>query len=109
MWTSPNGYAFLGIIMHYVTNTYELGELLIVICYGDIYLYNIEECLIDFCEVIGEHSGVNITASVYKAISELGLKGCVSPINCLMKFLYLFYIHPRFNQLYQIMPQTMTL
>ncbi|PPQ79924.1 hypothetical protein CVT25_002998 [Psilocybe cyanescens] len=46
-WTSPNNIAFLGIVAHY---TNEAGEL--------------EELLIDFCELMGEHSGKNMAEAI---------------------------------------------
>jgi hypothetical protein len=37
-----------------------------------------DELLIDFRELIGEHSGMNMAATVYQTIVNLGLKGRVS-------------------------------
>ncbi|KIJ35055.1 hypothetical protein M422DRAFT_181239, partial [Sphaerobolus stellatus SS14] len=62
-WTSGKGYTFMGIVMHYVSNEWLL-----------------EEVLIDFCELIGEHSGVNMAAAVYQTIDTLGLKGRIQSI-----------------------------
>lgn len=49
--------------MHYVTNDWELGEL-----------------LIDFRELIGEHSGANIGAAVWKTIEFYSLKNKVQEL-----------------------------
>ena len=69
----------MGIVMHYVMSDWLLG----------IYLFYLgstmtkedpiitEELLIDFRELIGEHSGHNMASAVYKTINELGLKGQV--------------------------------
>ncbi|SJL11777.1 uncharacterized protein ARMOST_15186 [Armillaria ostoyae] len=50
-WTSPNGYAFMAIIAHYITNKGKL-----------------EELLIDFHELIGEHSGENMATVVWETL-----------------------------------------
>lgn len=62
-WTSQNGYAFMGIVMHYITKDWKL-----------------EECLVDFRELIGEHSGKNMAITVHKTIESLGLKGRIQSI-----------------------------
>ncbi len=67
-WTSPNGIAFMAIIAHYVTNKGKL-----------------EETLIDFRELLGEHSGVNMADAVWETIKKFGLEGRVSvvgPVSC---------------------------
>ncbi|KAF4617983.1 hypothetical protein D9613_012957 [Agrocybe pediades] len=50
-WTSSNQYAFLAIVAHYVSNAGVL-----------------EELLIDFKELIGEHSGENMAATVWDTL-----------------------------------------
>ena len=40
--------------------------------------FNLEEFLIDFCDLIGEHSGTNLAHTVYETLSFFGVKGCVS-------------------------------
>ena len=37
-----------------------------------------EELLIDFCELVGEHSGENLAHAVYDTLNLYGLKGHVS-------------------------------
>jgi hypothetical protein len=37
----------------------------------------IEELLIDFRELVGEHLGENMAQAVFKTIELYGLKGCV--------------------------------
>ncbi|KAJ6526108.1 hypothetical protein B0H19DRAFT_880244, partial [Mycena capillaripes] len=54
---SSNGYAFLAIVIHYIGNDGKL-----------------EECLIDFREFIGQHSGENMAAAVWKTVEEFKLK-----------------------------------
>ncbi|KAJ7725281.1 hypothetical protein DFH07DRAFT_722948, partial [Mycena maculata] len=53
---SPNGYAFLAIVVHYVTNDGKL-----------------EELLIDFQELIGVHSGDNMADIVWATLERYGL------------------------------------
>ncbi|KAJ7207712.1 hypothetical protein B0H12DRAFT_982305, partial [Mycena haematopus] len=53
---SSNGYAFLAIVAHYVNNDGEL-----------------EELLIDFQELIGEHSGDNMADIVWQTLTDYGL------------------------------------
>lgn len=62
-WTSLNQHAFLAIVMHYVTNEGQL-----------------EELLIDFRELIGEHSGRNMASEVWGILETYGLKGKVLAI-----------------------------
>jgi hypothetical protein len=45
---------------------------------GPVYLISPEELLIDFCELLGEHSGENLAHAVYDTLNTYGLKGCVS-------------------------------
>ncbi|KAJ8587231.1 hypothetical protein M405DRAFT_689575, partial [Rhizopogon salebrosus TDB-379] len=54
---SSNQFAFLAIVMHYVTNDWTL-----------------EELLIDFREIIGEHSGANLAEVVWDTLELYGLK-----------------------------------
>jgi hypothetical protein len=46
----------------------------------------LEELLIDFCKLIGEHSGVNMAYAVYDTMKMYGLRGQVSNSS-----LYSFY------------------
>ncbi|KAF5319077.1 hypothetical protein D9758_018663 [Tetrapyrgos nigripes] len=55
-WTSSNGYAFLAIVIHYVDN------------YGKLV-----EQLIDFRELIGEHSGENMAEAVWDTLQKFGI------------------------------------
>ncbi|KAF9053991.1 hypothetical protein BDP27DRAFT_1145441, partial [Rhodocollybia butyracea] len=50
---SSNGYAFMAIVLHWVDN---------------------KECLIDFCEIIGDHSGFNMANTVWGTLAKFGLK-----------------------------------
>ncbi|KAI0245729.1 hypothetical protein BJV78DRAFT_1084875, partial [Lactifluus subvellereus] len=40
-----------------------------------------EELLIDFCELVREHSGENLAHAVYNTLNTCGLKGHVVAIN----------------------------
>ncbi|KAJ6487538.1 hypothetical protein DFH09DRAFT_839390, partial [Mycena vulgaris] len=53
---SPNGYAFIAIVAHYITNDGKL-----------------EELLIDFRELMGEHSGENMAEVVWNTLEIYGL------------------------------------
>ncbi|GLB44045.1 putative protein dimerization activity [Lyophyllum shimeji] len=59
-WTSKNGHAFLAIVAHYITNDGHL-----------------EELLIDFRELVGEHSGENMAKVVWETLELYGLIGRV--------------------------------
>ncbi|KAJ6554795.1 hypothetical protein B0H19DRAFT_863005, partial [Mycena capillaripes] len=54
---SSNQHPFLVIVAHYVTNDGQL-----------------EELLIDFRELVGEHSGENLADAVWKTIEMYGLE-----------------------------------
>ncbi|KAJ7483631.1 hypothetical protein FB451DRAFT_1009682, partial [Mycena latifolia] len=53
---SSNGYAFLAIVIHYIGNDGQL-----------------EECLIDFRELVGAHSGENMADAVWATVEKFGL------------------------------------
>ncbi|KAJ6522625.1 hypothetical protein B0H10DRAFT_1664643, partial [Mycena sp. CBHHK59/15] len=53
---SPNGYSFIAIVAHYITNDGKL-----------------EELLIDFQELMGEHSGENMAEVVWNTLEIYGL------------------------------------
>ncbi|KAF5360260.1 hypothetical protein D9758_009172 [Tetrapyrgos nigripes] len=55
-WTSSNGYAFMAIIAHYVDNKGKLVEV-----------------LIDFRELVGEHSGANMAEAVWDTLEKFGI------------------------------------
>ena len=38
----------------------------------------LEELLIDFCKLVGDHSGENLAHAVYDTLNAYGLKGHVS-------------------------------
>ncbi len=46
----------------------------------DTYAIESEEILIDFCELIGEHSGVNMAATVWETLQKYRLTGRVKAI-----------------------------
>jgi hypothetical protein len=67
--------------MHYVTNDWELGNIcgcLRIFQCADYLLLIAEELLIDFRDIIGEHSGANMAHTVYETLCSFGLKGRVS-------------------------------
>jgi hypothetical protein len=79
-WTSSNLYGFLAIVMHYITNTWQLGEYLICIIILGRTDHRAEELLIDFRELIGEHSSENMAQAVFETLDLFGLKGWVLTI-----------------------------
>ncbi|KAF9070799.1 hypothetical protein BDP27DRAFT_1220106, partial [Rhodocollybia butyracea] len=54
---SPNGFAFIAIVAHYITNDGRL-----------------EEILIDFRELQGEHSGSNMAETVWDTLTKYGIE-----------------------------------
>ncbi|KAI0245328.1 hypothetical protein BJV78DRAFT_1092357, partial [Lactifluus subvellereus] len=54
---SSNGHTFLAIVMHWINDDWKLKEL-----------------LIDFCELVGDHSGENLAHAVYNTLNTCGLK-----------------------------------
>jgi hypothetical protein len=76
-WTSPNGYAFLAIVAHYVTNDGNLGEYFRLKISPAAAYTLLEELLIDFQELIGEHSGDNMAEVVWKTLDDYKLTGRV--------------------------------
>lgn len=79
-WTSGNNYGFLGIITHYVNpDTGELGlsQVLVIIIFTQL---STEECLIDFRELLGQHTGENIAEAVWDTLCMFGIQG---KVNCI--------------------------
>ena len=68
MWTSPNQHAFMAIVAHYISNTGDHGKYDMHIIHEVAGLNNVlvtEELIIDFREVIGDHSGANMAEVVW--------------------------------------------
>lgn len=63
---------------HYVTNDGKLGKNSYLV--PAFILFVSEELLIDFQELIGEHSGENMADLVWKSLDQYGLTGRVSHI-----------------------------
>jgi hypothetical protein len=80
-WTSPNRYAFIAIVAHYITNDGKLGKCLYLpalwrsIC--DLLPAASEELLIDFQQSIGDHSGESMAELVCNTLQNYGLTGRV--------------------------------
>jgi hypothetical protein len=82
-WTSSNQHAFLAIVAHYVTNDGQLGIIwfLFVLRPTDSDTpasFSVEELLIDFRELVGEHSGENMAQAVWETLQLYDLIGRVS-------------------------------
>jgi hypothetical protein len=56
-WTSSNNFAFMAIVAHFITNAGQL-----------------EELLIDFRELEGEHSGVNLAEATWQTLCTYGIE-----------------------------------
>jgi hypothetical protein len=72
-WTSSNGYAFLAIVARYITKDFELGEFVICSFLHHRLTLTVEEVLLDFQEIQGEHSGENLAHIVWNTIELYGL------------------------------------
>jgi hypothetical protein len=69
----------LAIVAHYVTNDGELGLLFASSLNSITHLHiTTEELLIDFQDLIGEHSGENMAEAVWATMELYGLIGKVS-------------------------------
>ncbi|KAK7001098.1 hypothetical protein R3P38DRAFT_2796132 [Favolaschia claudopus] len=64
-WTSPNQHPFLAIVAHYITNEGQL-----------------EELLIDFRELVGEHSGENMAEELF-GVNMDNASNCDTLVDCL--------------------------
>lgn len=82
-WTSGNGYAFLAIVMHYVDDNWETRKSPFRAPMAHTDFSHSEELLIDFRELLGEHSGENFASVVWETLELYGLVGRVSNRDCL--------------------------
>ena len=73
MWTSSNRYAFLAIVAHYITNEGECGEFPMITCTTTTNIF-LEELLIDFQELIGQHSGENMVSVVWSTLDMYNIQ-----------------------------------
>jgi len=79
-WTSSNNYVFMAIVAHYITNAGQLGMLnnpLSQESKGWRRKYTIEELLIDFHELEGEHSGANMAQVTWDTLTSFGIENWV--------------------------------
>ena len=71
-WTSKNQIEFLTIVVHYVTNDWRLGKpIFLSHLYYSFAL--LEETLIDFKELISEHSGDNMADAIWGTLKLYGI------------------------------------
>ena len=63
--------------MHYINNEWQLGTWKLNVSFELVPNIIIEELLIDFCGLIGEHSGENFAEAVYETLQLYELKGKV--------------------------------
>ncbi|KAJ7868054.1 hypothetical protein B0H14DRAFT_2346720 [Mycena olivaceomarginata] len=61
-------------VLHWVNNSGDLGETQFTRCFRWlISLHYAEECLIDFAELVGSHSGENMADTVWTTLEKFGL------------------------------------
>jgi hypothetical protein len=79
-WTLNNQYTFLAIAAHYVTNDGQLGSFFTLESEKImIYIFSLaEELLINFQELIGQHSGENMAKAVWAMMELYSLIGKVN-------------------------------
>ena len=83
-WTSSNNYASLAIVAHYIMKTGNLGTIPPTYCQHFIDK-KIEELLINFHELMGEHSGENMAEAVWETLTKYGISDHVhSPFHFLL-------------------------
>ena len=79
-WTSGNNYGFLVIIVHYVNpDMGKLGMSLTVFIFGFTDPLT-EESLIDFYELLGQHTDENIADAVWDTLGTFGIQEKVNTI-----------------------------
>ncbi|KAJ6529070.1 hypothetical protein DFH09DRAFT_812170, partial [Mycena vulgaris] len=71
---SSNQHPFLALVAHYITNDGNLGKSWLENSAGYFLISVVEELLIDFRELVGEHSGENMAAEIWKTIEMYGLE-----------------------------------
>jgi len=100
-WTSSNKHPFLAIVMHYITNDWHLGMIYILhILRVTSHSFQLpEELLIDFHELIGEHSGENMADAVYETMKMYNLQG---KVNHLFVIIHVGYFLTPVGQGYQL-------
>ncbi|KAJ7796471.1 hypothetical protein B0H14DRAFT_2353964, partial [Mycena olivaceomarginata] len=64
---SSSGYAFLAIVAHYVTNSGKLSAQL-TFMFNYVTHFMPQETMIDFRELIGDHSGDDMAEAVWETI-----------------------------------------
>ena len=82
-WTSSNGYAFLAIVLHCVGNDGRLRLSSICSQSARSLTLILEECLIDFIELHGAHTGENMADAIWQSLKSYGLIGkvCMLSLN----------------------------
>ena len=77
-WTSSNNYAFLAIVAHYINKSGGLGVFLLFSLFLVLIQFSLEELLIDFRELIGEHTGENMAEAVWETLTRYDIQDRVS-------------------------------
>jgi hypothetical protein len=74
-WTSSNLIAFMAIVAHYVNNDGQLGISPYLFIVGMIANCDyLEELLIDFRELHGQHSGENMAEAVWETLTMYNIQ-----------------------------------
>ena len=76
VWTLSNYYAFLEIVAHYITNNGHCGKKMLPV-FHLLTNYLLEGLLIDFCKLIGPHSGENMADIVWSTLELYGIQNKV--------------------------------
>ena len=76
---SSNNYVFMAIVAHYITTAGVLGKsqcawILILVTNWHC---SLEELLIDFRELEGEHSGMNLAGALWETLTMFGIENWV--------------------------------
>jgi hypothetical protein len=77
MWTSSNNYAFMAIVVHYVTKSGQLGGLLNYLTQNSETNgknNTSEELLINFCELEGKHSRANMAKATWEMLTHFRIE-----------------------------------
>jgi hypothetical protein len=68
----------MAIVAHYVTKSGQLGMLFAYLIHADSRCENvIEELLINFCQLEGEHSGANMAEATWDMLTHFGIENWV--------------------------------
>lgn len=89
-WMSSNQHAFLAIVIHYVTNNWELGKTICIVCYHDKVTLAckmfLEEMLLNFRELTSEHLGENMSNVIWDTLETYRIEDQVYATSCILDY-----------------------